>query len=376
MIKTKKIVGLDIKEYRIGFRPFIKFERMIRRWFSRRAGVSRNFMDRRPHRSLRRTRKRDYARSLRLPGYIAFSRHVWQVIWDNRKLFLKFLLLYAILSIVIMGALNQDAYVTLRNGLNEVSTELDLDRVFTLFTTAVTDSSGQDATFAGQLTAGLFLLLGWLTTVWILRQRLVGDEIRLRDALYNAGAPILSTLMLLLFAIVQLLPLTLVLLAYTVITGAGVINLSIDIENMAAFLAVVVMAVMTLYWLTTTLIALVMVTKQGIYPFQALRMAGDIVVGRRLRVMYRLLFMVIPVIVLWVLVLAPIIILDNAIQIDWLPLVQIFTLILSTVTLIWVASYIYILYRFIIEDDSPPVINFDKKEKKRGLFGRKNKRIS
>jgi hypothetical protein len=85
-----------------------------------------------------------------------------------------------------------------------------------------------------------------------------------------------------------------------------------------------------------------------------MREAGDMVVGRRLRIMLRLLFMALPLLLMWLVVLLPTIWLDDAIQVNWLPLVPLVSLILSTLTLLWAASYIYILYRRIMDDKAPP----------------------
>ena len=346
----QSVRGRDIKEYRKIWRPFIQLSRNIR-----------NFMKRRPHRTLRLTRKRDYARSLELPGYVALTREVWNIIWSNKGLFIKFLILYAILSVLLMGSFNPDSYNALRDSINSAGVDFGIESVTTLFFGAITSGTSSDATLAGQILSALFLIIGWLVIVWILRRRMVGDKIKLRDAIYSAGAPIVSTLILLLVIIIQLLPFALVLLVYSTLTGTGIINWSIDIENMAAFLAVIVVGVMSLYWLVTTFLALIIVTNQGVYPFQALKMAGDIAVGRRLRIIYRMLFMCLPLVIIWIAILIPIVLLDNLVQISWLPLVPIFTLILTTVSLIWTASYIYVLYRYIIEDDTPPALKEQKK---------------
>jgi hypothetical protein len=351
--RTKK-PEKPVKDFFIIWRPFIRFWRMIKRWFLRQADRHRKFMKRRPHRSLFLTRKRDARRSLKLPGYFAFTHQIWQTIWANKGLYIRFIIIYAILSLLIVGALNQSNYVALRDQVTSASEAFGIGEVFTLFSGALTSGTGEEASMTGQVIAGLLLLFGWLVVVWMLRRRLAGDKIKLRDALYSAGSPIIATFILLLIIVVQLLPFALALLAYSALSGVGVINWDISIENMAAWCALAAIGVLTLYWLTTSFIALIIVTNPGVYPFQAIKMAGDVVVGRRVRVMLRLLFMVVPIALLWLAILVPVIIIDEAIKIDWLPLVPLFTLFLSTLTLAWAASYIYILYRRLIDDDTPP----------------------
>jgi hypothetical protein len=191
--------------------------------------------------------------------------------------------------------------------------------------------------------------------VWILRYRLSDNQIKLRDALYNAGSPIVATFILLLLIVAQLLPFALILLAYVAVSGVGIINWEIAIENMAAWCALAAIAVLTIYWMATSFIALVIVTNPGVYPWQAIKMSGDMVVGRRLRIVLRLMFMLVPLALLWLVVLLPVILLDNWIKLDWLPLVPLFTLFLSTLSLTWSASYIFLLYRKLLDDDTPTV---------------------
>jgi hypothetical protein len=346
-----------LKKYHIALRWWVWLWRAVKRWWRRQVKRHRDFMKRRPHRSLFLTKKRDARRTLKIPGYFAFSHQVWQVIWQNKGLFLRFIILYAILSLVLVGALNQGNYIALRDSITSASESLGLGEVASLFTGALTSGNGQEATMTSQIIAGLLLLFGWLVVVWLLRYRLSGNKIKLRDALYNAGSPIIATFTLLLLMLLQLLPFALALLAYTAVSGIGLINWSIDIENMAAWCALAVVGVLTLYWMTTSFIALIIITNPGVYPWRAIKMAGDMVVGRRVRIMLRLLFMALPMAILWLVILVPVILLDNWLKIDWLPLVPLTSLILSTLTLTWVASYIYILYRRLLDDDAPPVKN-------------------
>ena len=352
--KATKKKEKPLKSYNVIARFFVRIGRTIKKWFLRQRKRHQDFMKRRPHRSLFLTRKRDAVRSMKMPGYFAFSHQVWQMIWANKGLFIKFILLYMVLSLLIVGTLSQDNYVALRDQLNSAGEDLGVGGLATLFIGAITSGSGEEATIASQILAGLLLLLGWLIVVWILRRRMAGDAIKLRDALYSAGSPIIATFALLLIMVLQLVPFALALLAYSALSGIGLINWSIDIENMAAWCALAAIATLTLYWMTTSFIALVIVTNPGIYPFQAIRMAGDIVVGRRLRIMLRLLFMVLPMAIMWLVILLPIIWLDDFLKIDWLPLVPLVVLTLSTITLSWVASYIYVMYRKLIDDDAPP----------------------
>lgn len=345
----------NLKDYFIIFRPFVWVWRKIKDLYKRAKARHQDFMSRRPHRSLYLTRKRDFRRSWKMPGYFAFANQVWQTIWVNKRIFLKFIILYSVLSLLIAGTLSQSSYLALKEQINSYSEDLGAMKWVTLFTGAITTGSGEEMTATGEVLAGMIFLFGWLVIVWILRRYMAGDKIKLRDALYSAGSPLVATMVLLAIMLFQLVPFVLVLVAYSAFTGFGFINWDISIENMAAWCAVAAAAVLTLYWMTTSFLALIIVTNPGVYPFKAIKMAGDIAVSRRLRIMLRLTFMVLPVAIMWIAILLPVIFLDDFIKVDWLPLVPLFVLILSTLTLLWVATYIYMLYRRLIDDQDPPV---------------------
>jgi hypothetical protein len=315
------------------------------------------FLARRPHRSFKKTDSREVKRRLKLPGYFAFSSQVWRTIWQNKRFYLKFFLLFLVFSIVLLGVLNQETYTNFRSQLNEAessgSTNFGVLKYVTLAVSAVTSSSSGSVSEGQTVVGVLMFIIGWLMLVWALRQFLAKQRrVRLRDALYSSGTSLVSTLFVLGVAVLQLIPLALCFIIYNALSGVGLINAGIAIENMIFWAILALVVALTLYWWTSTFIALVIVTLPGMYPGEALRMAGDIVVGRRLRILYRLLYMMCPVLLAWIVVLLPVVILDNIIQVNWLPLVPMAVLLLTTLTIIWVATYIYLLYRKLVEDDA------------------------
>jgi hypothetical protein len=128
---------------------------------------------------------------------------------------------------------------------------------------------------------------------------------------------------------------------------------------MLFWIAASLLTILSLYWLTSTLFALIVVTLPGTYPFKALRIAGDMVVGRRVRLLVRVLWMLVVLAVAWFIVLVPFILLDTWLKgmwptIEWVPIIPVVLLIVSSISVMWVASYVYLLYRKVIEDDAKP----------------------
>lgn len=323
----------------------------------------RAYLARRPHRSFRLTRRRDYKRSLELPGYWSFSRYVWTTLWREKRLFGGLLLTYMLISLAISGIGAQESYRNLSDALTETGGDVftgnwgKVGAAGLLLVTTVTSGLTPSATEAQSVIGGLAVFFAWLTAVWLLRNVLAGRKVRLRDGLYNSGAPILSTLIVGLILVVQLIPVSLALLVYSAASTTGLLDSGV--AAMLFWVAAAAFVTMTLYWITSTLIALVVVTLPGMYPFQALRAAGDLIIGRRLRVLYRWAWMVLLIVVAWLLVVIPIILLDGwlvqaAPSVAWLPLVPMAVLFMGSATLIFAAAYVYLLYRKVVDDDASP----------------------
>lgn len=322
------------------------------------------FLARRPHRSFRLTRRRDYARSLQLPGYWSFTHYVRKTLLAERKTFLRLALAYAVITALMVGIASQDTYSTITDTLRDTGSEIfegnvgEISKVGVLFLTAVTGGISQTLSEAQQIYTILIALMTWLTTVWLLRNILAGHKVKVRDGLYSAGSPILSTFIVAVVLIIQLLPLAIALIGYTAAVTSGLLSGG-GIPAMLFWCAVALLAVLSLYWITSTFIALVIVTLPGMYPFVALKTAGDLVIGRRVRILLRILWMLLGIIVTWAVVMIPVILFDTWLKglwpdISWLPIIPVVLLIMSSLTIVWAASYIYLLYRRIVADDAAP----------------------
>lgn len=344
-----------------------KSHKSIREWFKSMVGRVKarrsNYAMRRPHRSFRRTLRRDYVRTLKLPGYWAFTNYVRKTLWQHKKHFLWIMFLYAVLTALLLGLASQSTYTQLADYLRQTSGDIfqgnwgQLGQASLLVASGALGQFNTSFTEAQQIYAVILIFFTWLTTVWLLRALMADKKPKLRDALYNAGAPIIPTLMVGLLLVVQLIPVALAVLAFGVLVPYGLLDGGV--EAMLFWVAAILLTVLSLYWITGTLIALVVVTLPGKYPMQAIRAAGDLVVGRRIRIMLRIVWLIFTVIAGWLLVMVPIILVDAWIKgvfkaIQWLPLVPLGLLAVGTVTVVWIASYIYLFYRKVVDDDAAP----------------------
>jgi hypothetical protein len=324
---------------------------------------SKIFMARRPHRSFRMTRRRDYNRSLKLPGYFAFARSVNKTLWRHKKVFIWLAIVYAVLTAILVGIGSQTTYNSLTTTLQDTGTQIfqgnwgQIGQAALLFVSIGTSGLNATPTEAQQVYMVLLGLLVWLTTVWLLRSLLAGHKVKMRDGLYNAGSPIIATLLVVLVFIVQLIPIGLAAIGYSAANSTGLLNGGV--AAMLFWFAAGLLAIMSLYWITSTFFALIIVTLPGMYPMKALKTAGDMVVGRRLRILLRILWMMGSIIVAGAVILIPIILIDTFLThifpaIANAPVVPIALMLFSVATFIWAASYIYLLYRRVVDDDAKP----------------------
>jgi hypothetical protein len=267
------------------------------------------------------------------------------------------------MSGLLVGIASQSTYTQLAELLRTTSGEVfegsvgKVGEAGLLLLTGLSGGINPAMSETQQLMSGLLVLLVWLTTVWLLRAFLAGHSPRLKDGFYNAGAPFIPTLLLGLVLILQLIPAGIAAIGVSAAIPTGLV--SEGIESMLFWVVVFLLVLLSLYWVTSTLLALVVVTLPGMYPLRALKSAHELVVGRRPQIVLRIVWLLVITMVLWALVLIPIILLDAWLKgmwpvIDWLPVVPVALLIASTASVVWAASYVYLLYRKVVDDDSAP----------------------
>ena len=316
------------------------------------------FMNRRPHRSFRLTRRRDYIRPLVLPGYFSFTHEVTRTLWKYKKTFVLLALVYVTVYAVLVGLQSQSDYASLSDTLTTTGSDLfaggwgAIGKAGVLLASIFSMNYGTTSTEAQQIFSVLIFLMTWLTTVWLLRNILAGHKVKLRDGLYNSSAPLLSMALVALLVAVQLIPIAIAVIAYNAALVSGL--LAGGVASMLFWIGAALLAVLSLYWITSSLFAMIIVTLPGMYPYQAIKTAGDIMLGRRIKILLRWLWMILVVVIATLVVMIPIILIDMGIKQLWpavqsVPVVPVAFVLLLACTTIWVASYVYMLYRKVVD---------------------------
>jgi hypothetical protein len=259
---------------------------------------------------------------------------------------------------VLVGISSQETYSNLSVAIQESGTEAlggdwgAFSQAGALLISVATSGLSSASSEAQQIFAVLITIMMWLTIVWLLRNKMAGHAVKLRDALYNSGAPLFASIVVTLVILVQLIPIAIAAIGYTAASSTGLLDGGV--EAMLFWLAAGLLAILSLFWITSSLFSMVIITLPGMYPFRALKTSGDIVLGRRVRLLLRWVWMMLTVLLFWAIVLLVFIFIDMGIkallpQISWLPIVPFVLLVLGAITVVWISVYIYLLYRKVVE---------------------------
>jgi hypothetical protein len=301
-----------------------------------------------PHHAFRLTRPRMYVTGDDLKATWRLQLESWKFIGAHKRVLIGLGLMYAFAAYFLVGGISQLNYVAFKDATLQV---VDGDvgafgRAVSLFGSALTGNLSTPPGDVQQFLSTTLIIFFWLSVVWATRMLMADKEIKIRDALYNSGTPIIPTLVMLAVIAVQLIPGALGVFAYATALNGGWLNGGV--ESMTFAFAAVLLVLLSLYFVVSSLIGLIVITLPGTYPWQALRAAREMVMNRRWAVVLRVLALAVHVVLIWGVVLIPIFLLDMWLSFDWLPLVPIFVQALIGVTLVYTSVYVYRLYRSLL----------------------------
>jgi hypothetical protein len=306
----------------------------------------RAYMAARPHRSFKPTktpRKR--------PPIVRIKKNIadtFTTIWQEKRLLFGLGLIYVVATYILVGGVAQADFVALKDATLQVfgGTFSSAGTALSLLTSTMSGAFASSLTELQQFLAVFLGIMFWLTIVWALRMRFADQKIKVRDALYSAGAPVVAYALVGLAIILQLTPGALGIFIFSTAQNGGWIQGGVEVMMFAfgAFL----LCCLSIYWLAGSLLALVVVTLPQMYPWRALSISSELVIGRRLRMVGHAGALVAVLFGVWVVVLLPVLLLDGWLRIDWIPLIPIAVQLLGAFTLIYFSTYVYRLYRSLI----------------------------
>lgn len=310
------------------------------------------------HRSFRRSYREDYLRPLETPGLLSHAMTTFQTLFRHARVFLPFVLLMSLAYVVAVGLISTDTYNDLQTSIDNTSASLANGQIgnfakagILLLSTVMT--GGFDTGMSESQTAFMIILflIMWLVTLYLMRHFFAGEHPKLRDGLYNALTPLISTLAVFVVIFIQMIPIMLLIIAYSAAVSTDF--LSTPFYALVFFIFAALMILLSGYLLSSSLIALIAVTTPGMYPLRALFAASDLMAGRRLRFILRVIYLLIVVGLVYFVVMMPIILLDLWLEGVWTWLADVpvvpFCLVLTTCfVFIYATIYLYQYYRWLL----------------------------
>lgn len=307
------------------------------------------------HRSFRRSYREDYQREVSAPGLLNHAMTTFGVIFKHWKTFLPFILLMAGLYIVLVGLMSEDFYQELQATIDSNNGESlgNFAKSGLLLLSTITTgglTTGKDD--IGFLFTIILFLIMWLVTIYLLRKWYAGAKPKLRDGLYNALTPLISTLLVFIVIFIQCIPAMLVAITLSAAQVTGF--LSTPFYALIYFIFAALMLLITGYLLSSSLIALVAVTVPGVYPMAALTTASDLMVSRRLKLITRVLYLLLVVIIIFIVTMLPIMVIDLWLKGLWswlanVPIVPFCLLVVTCFVFIYATAYLYRYYRWLLD---------------------------
>ncbi|MBR6964757.1 hypothetical protein IKH83_00355 [Candidatus Saccharibacteria bacterium] len=310
------------------------------------------------HKSFRRSYREDYRRELEVPGILSHAMHTFKIIFKNWRIFVPFLILIVAANALLVGLMSESTYKDFQDTIDEASHTIaggeigDVGKAALLLVSTITTGGFKvDMSEAEGVYAIVIFLIVWLVTIFLLRHIFAGNKIKLRDGLYNAGSPIISTFAIFSIVFIECIPVFIYIIVQSAAIETGFLNT--PFYALVFFIFAVLMLTISGYLLSSSLIALIAVTAPGLYPMKALDAASDLMAGRRIKFLIRVISLILVIAIMWAIVMVPAIVFDLWMKtFEWaqpIPFIPIMLMTMTVFSEIYLTAYLYLYYRWMLD---------------------------
>lgn len=226
-----------------------------------------------------------------IPSALSLLSSTMRFTWQHKRPLIVITLLYSVVYFLLIRSPISTNIESIQEAI-DLALGSDSQQSFrsNLATLGVVLGSGGSQ--QNQAAAMVGVLIFSLAVVWVVRQIHNNQPFKARDAYYQGTTSIFPVLLVLVVLSLQLIPLAVASFIYTTARSADIFVSGV--EDMAFFVAAALIGLLSLYWVTSTIIALYAASLPGMYPLHALRAAGKLVKFQRFLVFRRI--MALPVI--------------------------------------------------------------------------------
>ena len=213
------------------------------------------------------------------------------VIKKNKKSFFFIIGIYAILYLMFvksisggldLGTLKENMKQLLKGNFNKYATG------FALFSYLLGTNTSSDNQLAG-VYQSMLILLASLVLIWSIRQMMEGVKVKAKIAYYKCMQPLVPLLLVMVVIGIQTLPIVIGMQIYGLVNDRG---LAVGvIENLVVAAVLILLALLSMYMISSSIFGLYIVTLPDMTPLRALRSARALVLNRRFATMRKLVLM-------------------------------------------------------------------------------------
>lgn len=310
------------------------------------------------HKSFKRSYREDYMREIETPGILQHMFTTFKLIFKNWKLFVPLIIFIILCNVFFIGLMSDSTYLSYEENLSSRFGGIDVNNIgntakavlmfLSTFSTGGIIGVSNEATIT---LAFIFFVVIWLNTIFILRHYFAGKKIKFRDSLYNSATPFISTLAIIGIILIQCIPIVLLIIA----TSAAVKTefLATPFYALLFFVFALVMIIISGYFLSSSIIALIAISAPGLYPMKAMHTASDLMMCRRVKFILRVVSLLFLAAIAWGIIMIPLIMLDMWLKSVWgwlegFPFIPLCLQILTVFSAIYLSAYLYIYYRWML----------------------------
>lgn len=259
-------------------------------------------------------------------------------LWKYRKTFAGITGIYLILSVLLVKGLNSSSDIpAIKDSIQQLITGTtgQLASSLAVFGFLVGNTSGVTSEVAGTYQSILLILVS-LALIWALRQTHAKKNIGVRESFYRGMYPLVPFMVVLLVIGLQCIPLAISswLFNVTIVSGLAVT----PPEQVLWLLFCFLLAVLTIYMVSSSVFALYISTLPDMTPMKALRSARQLVRYQRAAILRKVLFLPFIILIAAIAIMLPVIMFVT-------PLAEWAFFALSMFTLAVFHGYMYSLYR-------------------------------
>lgn len=275
-----------------------------------------------------------------LPSAPQLMRDSLRQIWQHKRLFAAILSVFALLYMVFVRGFAGSDLNVIKDAFQEVEGGDGAKTGFGLFVFLLGNASSPQ-TEAASIYQALLLAIVSLALIWAFRQlhENPNKQIYMRQAYYRGTASFVPFMLVLFVIGLQLLPAMIGSSIYQRVITSGLA--ASNIEAFAWLVLLSLTLLLSMYLITSSLMALYIVSLPNITPMQALYSARELVRHRRWTVMRKILFLPLVLILLAALIFLPLLLFATVIA-------EVLFFIFTVICIGVVNAYMYQLYRSLL----------------------------